>query len=103
MRFVRHHWSDNGGVVLDDAITRRCAHVAGRKAVTVANEFGVVRQLCLHRRCRDPLSYVPEHAPAPVKEPIFLPYIFSHDGVRRVLVAARSHGGRFIWPQCWTP
>ncbi len=97
VRFVRQHWSHNGEVVLDEAITRWCARVAGRKAVTVANEFGVVRQLCLYRRRRDPLSYVPEHALAPVKASIFLPYIFSHDEVHRVLVAARSHDGRYIW------
>ena len=50
-----------------------------------------------HRRRRDPLRYVPEHALAPIKASIFLPYIFSHDEVRRVLIAARSHDGRFIW------
>jgi integrase/recombinase XerD len=97
VRFVRQHWSDNGEVMLDEAITRWCARVAGRKAVTVANEFGVVRQLCLYRRRRNPLSYVPEHALAPVKASIFLPYIFSHNEVHRVLVAARSHDGRYIW------
>src|SRR5262245_35735544 len=73
-----------------------CPRRRPQKAVTVANEFGVVRQLCLYRRRVDPLSYVPEHALEPVKESIFLPYIFSHDEVRRVLVAARSHDGRFI-------
>ncbi|MEJ0069449.1 MAG: tyrosine-type recombinase/integrase [Pseudomonadota bacterium] len=83
--------------MLHDAITRWCARLAGRKAVTVANEFGVVRQLCLYRRRRDPSSYVPEHALAPVKESVFLPYIFSHDEVRRILTTARSHDGRFIW------
>jgi integrase/recombinase XerD len=96
VRFVRQHWGDHGEVMLDDAITRWCARVAGRKAVTVANEFGVVRQLCLYRRRRDPSSYVPEHALAPVKESVFLPYIFS-DEVRRILAAAGSHDGRFIW------
>ena len=83
--------------MLDDAVTRWCARVAGRKAVTVANEFGVVRQLCLYRRRRDPSSYVPEHALAPVKVSVFLPYIFSHDEVLRLLAAASSHDGRFIW------
>jgi integrase/recombinase XerD len=97
VRFVRQHWGDHGEVMLDEAITRWCARVAGRKAVTVANEFGVIRQLCLYRRRRDPSSYVPEHAMAPVKESIFLPYIFSHDEVRRILAAASSHEGRFIW------
>ena len=42
-------------------------------------------------------SYVPEHALAPVKESLFLPYIFSHDEVRRIAGAAASHQGRFIW------
>ncbi len=97
VRFVRQHWGDSGEVMLDEAITRWCARVAGRKAVTLANEFGVLRQLCLYRRRHDPLSYVPEHAMAPVKASVFLPYIFSHDEVHRVLEAARSHDGRFIW------
>jgi integrase len=97
LRYVAQHWGDHDEVALDEAITRWCARIAGRKAVTVANEFGVVRQLCLYRRRRDPSSYVPEHALAPVKESIFLPYIFSHDEVRRVLAAAASHHGRFIW------
>lgn len=97
LRFVRQHWGDHGAVRLDDAITRWCARVEGRKAVTVGNEFGVVRQLCLYRRRRDPSSYVPEHALAPVKESIFLPYIFSQDEVRRILAVASVHDGRFIW------
>jgi integrase/recombinase XerD len=97
LRFVRHEWGDLGEVRLDDVITRWCARVAGRKAVTLANEFGVVRQLCLYRRRHDPSSYVPEHALAPVKESVFLPYIFSHDEVHRILAAAGVHDGRFIW------
>jgi len=74
-----------------------------RKAVTVANEFGVIRQLCLYRRRRNPSSYVPEHALAPVKESLFLPYIFSHEEVRRILAAAASHQGRFIWAAMLCP
>jgi integrase/recombinase XerD len=97
IRFVAQHWGDHGELALDDAVKRWSARIAGRKAVTVGNEFGVVRQLCLYRRRRDPSSYVPEHALAPVKESIFLPYIFSQDEVRRLLMAAASHHGRFIW------
>ena len=33
---------------------------------------------------------------APVKVSVFLPYIFSHDEVLRILTAAGSHVGRFI-------
>jgi integrase len=97
IRFVAQHSGDIGEVALDEAVTRWIARIAGRKAITVGLEFGVVRQLCLYRRRRDPSSYVPEHAVAPVKESIFLPYIFTHDEVRRLLTAATSHEGRFIW------
>ena len=89
--------ADPEEVALEDAVTRWCARIAGRKPVTVANEFGVIRQLCLYRRRRNPSSYVPEHALAPVKESVFLPYIFSHEEVRQILAAAASHHGRFIW------
>jgi hypothetical protein len=74
--FVRFVWQlagDQGEVMLADAITRWCARGADRKPVTLANEFGVVRQLCLYRRRRDPSSYVPEQALAPVKVSIFCP------------------------------
>jgi integrase/recombinase XerD len=97
VRFVAQRWGDHGEVALDEAITRWCARAAGRKAVSLGNEFGVVRQLCLFRRRHDPTSYVPEHALAPIKESTFLPYIFSHEEVRRILALATSHHGRFIW------
>lgn len=97
VRFVAQHWGEHGEAALEEAVMRWTARIAGRKAVTVGLEFGVVRQLCLYRRRRDPSSYVPEHALAPVKESVFLPYIFTHDEVRRLLAAATSHRGRFIW------
>ena len=95
--FVHQHWGNRNKVALDEAVRCWCARLAGRKAITVANEFGPIRQLCLFRRRRDPSSYVPEHALAPVKESVFLPYIFSHEEVQRLLAAAASHQGRFIW------
>lgn len=96
LRFVVQRWG-NGKIELDDVVRQWCARRAGCKAVTVANEFGVVRQLCLYRRRYDPLGYVPEHALAPIKESIFQPYIFSHDEVRQVLALASRHHGHFIW------
>ncbi|UUZ65457.1 tyrosine-type recombinase/integrase [Polaromonas sp. P1-6] len=97
VRFVAQHWDEHGEAALEEAVMRWTARIAGRKAVTVGVEFGVVRQLCLYRRRRDPFSYVPEHAVAPVRESVFLPYIFTHDEVRRLLAAATAHEGRFIW------
>jgi integrase/recombinase XerD len=96
LRFVGQRWG-SGNVELDTAVRQWCARRAGCKAVTVANEFGVVRQLCLYRRRYDPLGYVPEHALAPVKESIFQPYIFSHDEVRQILALASRHRDRSIW------
>lgn len=96
LRFVVQRWG-NGKIKLDDVVRQWCARRAGCKAVTVANEFGVVRQLCLYRRRYDPSGYVPEHALAPIKESIFQPYIFSHDEVRQVLALASHHHGHFIW------
>jgi integrase/recombinase XerD len=96
LRFVVQRWG-NGKIELDDVVRQWCARRAGCKAVTVANEFGVVRQLCLYRRRYDPSGYVPEHALAPIKESIFQPYIFSHDEVRQVLALASRHHAHFIW------
>ena len=97
VRFVAERWGECSHVALDEAVMRWTARIAGRKAVTVGLEFGVIRQLCLYRRRSDPSSYVPEHAMAPVKESMFLPYIFTYDEIRRLLAAAASHEGRFIW------
>ncbi len=97
LRFVARHWSEGEGVPLADAIAMWCGRLPNRKAVTLGNEFGVIRQLCLYRRRRDPTSYVPEHAMAPVKESMFFPYIFSHEEIRRILAAASAHEGHFIW------
>jgi integrase/recombinase XerD len=96
LRFVGQRWG-SGNVELDTVVRQWCARRAGCKAVTVANEFGVVRQLCLYRRRYDPLGYAPEHALAPVKESIFQPYIFSHDEVRQILALASRHRDRSIW------
>jgi site-specific recombinase XerD len=97
LRFVGLLGTRHDAVALDEAVIGWITRIEGRKAVTVGNEFGVVRQLCLFRRRRDPSSYVPEQALAPVKESVFVPYILTHDEVRRLLAAAATHDGRFIW------
>lgn len=95
VRFVRKRYGEQP-VSLEDAVTRWVARIEGRKAVTVGNEFGVVRQLCLFRRRSDPCAFVPEHAVAPVKESVFVPYIFSYPEVLAVLEAATRHEGRSV-------
>lgn len=97
LRFLRQHWGEEEPIPLAEAIQCWCGRLPGRKAVTLANEFGVIRQLCLFRRRRDPTSYVPEHAFAPVKESTFFPYIFSQHEIRRILIAASAYEGPVIW------
>ena len=96
VRFVRDQYGERP-VALDQAVTQWATRVAGRKAITVGNEFGVVRQLCLFRRRGDPRGFVPDHAVAPVKESVFVPYIFSREEVLALLDAATRHEGRNMW------
>jgi len=96
VRFVREPYGDSP-VSLEQVVTRWATRIEGRKAVTVANEFGVVRQLCLFRRRSDPRAFVPDHAVAPVKESVFVPYIFSREEVLALLDAATRHEGRNMW------
>ena len=96
VRFVRDQYGEHP-VALDQAVTRWATRIEGRKAITVGNEFGVVRQLCLFRRRSDPHGFVPEHALAPVKESVFVPYIFSREEVLALVDAATRHEGRSMW------
>jgi integrase len=97
LRFVGQHWGEAEPIPMAEAVRRWCGRLPGRKAVTLANEFGVIRQLCLYRRRHDPTSYVPEHSWAPVKESTFFPYIFSQDEVRRILTVASVYEGPAVW------
>ncbi|RUU77126.1 MULTISPECIES: tyrosine-type recombinase/integrase [unclassified Mesorhizobium] len=97
LRFVGQHWDAAEPIPMAEAVRRWCGRLPGRKAVTLANEFGVIRQLCLYRRRYDPTSYVPEHSWAPVKESTFFPYIFSQDEVRRILTVASVYEGPAVW------
>ena len=96
VRFVLEQYGQRS-VPLERAVTQWATRIEGRKAITVGNEFGAVRQLCLFRRRRDPRAFVPEHAVAPVKESVFVPYIFSRDEVLALIEAATRHEGRNVW------
>jgi integrase len=96
VRFVREQYGERP-VALDQAVTRWATRIEGRKAITLGNEFGVVRQLCLFRRRSEPHGFVPEHALAPVKESAFVPYIFSREEVLALVDAASRHEGRSMW------
>ncbi|MBC7941933.1 MAG: tyrosine-type recombinase/integrase [Chitinophagaceae bacterium] len=93
VRFVREQYGERSAA-LDQAVTRWVTRIEGRKAITVAGEFGIVRQLCLFRRRSDPRGFVPDHALAPVKESVFVPYIFSREEVLAMVGAATRHEDR---------
>jgi len=83
-------------IVLAPTLEAFLSRVEGRKAVTVANELGALRQLFLYRRRSDPHGYVPEPGWAPQTESVYLPYIFSREEIRKLLDAAKRHCGRNI-------
>jgi integrase len=93
VRFIRDHYGERPAS-LEQAVTQWVTRIEGRKAITVGSEFGVVRQLCLFRRRSDPYGFVPDHAVAPVKESVFVPYIFSREELLALLNAATRHEGR---------
>jgi integrase len=96
--FQRFWCRGNGGpgVQRDLAATIKAwlVRVADRKPVTLALDLGVLRQLCRHRRRRDPHGFVPEVSWAPCTESRYQPYIFSQDQVRALVEAASRHHGR---------
>jgi integrase/recombinase XerD len=96
VRFVHEQYGERPAS-LERVVTGWAARIEGRKAITVGNEFGVVRQLCLFRRRSDPRCFVPDHALAPVKESVFVPYIFSREEVLALVNAATRHEGRSMW------
>jgi site-specific recombinase XerD len=85
------------GICLEATIKAWLLRPSVRKPVSCGLELGVLRQLCLYRRRRDPQAFVPEQAYAPQTESPFAPYVFSHAQIRRLLQAASRHNVRNIW------
>ena len=94
-RYARASSQDR--VALEPLICAWLARPGTRKPTTTAQQFGVIRELCLYRRRRASNGYVPDRALAPRRGPKFLPYALSHKQVRAVLEAARRHPGTTFW------
>lgn len=92
VRFVRDQYGERS-ISLERAVSEWVVRIEGRKATTVGNEFGVVRQLCLFCRRSDPHCFVPDHTLAPVKESVFVPYIFSRDEILALVTARYAPQG----------
>lgn len=90
-RFARAQSNVQGGgsaITLGSTLQAWLARGEGRSSFTAALDLGVLRQLCLYRRRRDPNAFVPDHAWAPNTESIYVPHIFSREEVSRLLHAA---------------
>ena len=101
-RFARNRLPSGSGrrarISLEETARAWLSRTENRKGNTVAQELTVVRQLCLHRRRRDPHGFVPEQAWAPKTELPFLPHIFSRQEVHRLLLAADHYRHRNVDP-----
>lgn len=88
-RYVSEHSEGQRTVELERMLRGWLSRLAGRKPVTITVELGVVRQLCLFRRRRDPHAFVPgrDWAPQPAVSE-FLPHVFSPEEVRILLQKA---------------
>jgi site-specific recombinase XerD len=89
-RFAKRQADPQGRsrINLDSTIKEWLMQGKSRSAFTVALYLGILRQLCLYRRRRDPNGFVPEHALAPQAESKYVPHIFSREEVHRLLKAA---------------
>jgi len=103
--FISRNNGEHGRTSLEQEIKRWCIRPStnGRKPVSLSVEISAIRQLCLFRRRRDQLSYVPDISHAPVTEALFEPYIFSLDEIRRILAATKSYVGHRFSPKILRP
>jgi integrase/recombinase XerD len=95
-RAVEHRAGLHAKVPFDAVLHEWLSRNPHRQPVSVGLEFGVIRQLCLYRRRRDPASFVPEQDWAPIKESTFLPYIFTHEQVVHLITATSAHDARHL-------
>lgn len=84
-------------IIFEVTLDKWLYRIEGRKPVTLANDLGVIRQLCLYCRRYDPKMFVPKIALAPQTESVYTPYIFSHKEIMLLLQAAIQHTGKNIW------
>lgn len=90
-RFVTQQAGGAKRVALDDMIRRWSARRTGCKPVTLALEFGVIRQLCLYRQRHASGSFVPERSwGSQATESQFLPHVLSREEMLALLGAART-------------
>lgn len=80
--------------VTREAVLGWAGSMSGLHPATRAKRLGVLRQLCLYLARTDPATYVPERELFPARVPLFRPYVYSEDELRRLFDAALRLGAR---------
>lgn len=94
-RFVTERSGEEERINLEDMIAGWLSRRTGCKPVTLALEFGVIRQLCLYRQRSVPGSFVPDRSwGSQATTSHFLPHVFSKREVLSLLREAQTRPGR---------
>jgi integrase/recombinase XerD len=97
-RFAAHGRGPRSPIDLERVIREWLLRTPGRKPVTLADDLGAVRQLCLYMRRKDPTIFVPPVSMAPQTASRYVPYVFSLEEIRRLVKAAERYHGLKFWP-----
>lgn len=91
-RFVHARSGHRRRVALEDLLRQWLARNADRKPISVAFEYGVLRQFCIYRRRADPSAFVPARnwAPQSTASGSFLPHVLTDANVKTILRLAAT-------------
>jgi integrase len=91
-RFVHARSGHRRRVAFEDVLHQWLARNNHRKPISVAFEYGVLRQFCLYRRREDPRAFVPARnwAPQSTASESFLPHVLTAANLKTILMLAAS-------------
>ncbi len=91
-RFVLARSGHRRRLAFEDALRDWLARNEDRKPISVAFEYGVLRQFCMYRRREDPSAFVPARswAPQSTASGSFLPHVLTAANVKAILQLAAS-------------
>lgn len=92
-RFAVRGRGPQSPIDLEGVIRAWLLRTPGRRPVTLADDLGAVRQLCLYLRRKDPSVFVPPVSLAPQTASHYQPYVFSLEEICRLIRAAEQYGG----------
>jgi integrase len=97
-RFALRGRGARSRIDLETTVRAWLLRTPGRKPVTLADDLGAVRQLCLYLRRTDPAVFVPPGNMAPLTQSRYVPYVFSVGEIRGLISATKQYKGGNFWP-----